>query len=71
MNCYRCGTEMQPGAAIGQTFVGMPDFPGDNHVCTVRSGGPGYLMSCLKCPTCGHSVAAAIAKSAMTEHCPL
>ncbi|MGZ8158355.1 MAG: hypothetical protein ACXWT4_06055 [Methylobacter sp.] len=56
MNCKRCQGEMKPGKAIKNTLTGIPDFIGDDHVCTVSPGGPGKLIDCLKCPECGYSV---------------
>jgi len=47
---------MVPGKAIENTYVGLPDFIGDTHICTVSPGGPGKLVDCLKCPSCGWSV---------------
>lgn len=52
--CRKCGADMQPGVAIGQTLTGMPDFIG-GECCTVSPGGPGKLIECLKCPECGWS----------------
>lgn len=58
MKCRLCDTQMSEGKAIQQTFTaGMPDFPGDNTVSTFSAGGPGLLVDCLKCSSCGHSVA--------------
>jgi len=54
--CRRCGSEMRPGLAMGQTAKGAPDFPGDRHASTMSAGGPGKLMQCMKCPICGWSV---------------
>jgi hypothetical protein len=57
MICRKCNVEMQPGVALGQTFVGgMPDFPGEAHSTTFSPGGPGKMIDCLKCPKCGRSV---------------
>lgn len=48
---------MQPGLAMGQTATpGVPDFPGDREASTMSIGGPGKLMTCMKCPECGWSV---------------
>ena len=50
---------MRPGVALEQTWVGTADFPGPGQpVVTLSPGGPGRLVSCLKCHTCGHSVTA-------------
>lgn len=55
--CRKCGGPMVPGIATGQTFTpGTPDFPGDKTACTVSAGGPGVLIDCMKCETCGWSV---------------
>lgn len=57
--CRRCGATLKPGVALQQTWVaGMPDFPGDDENSpgqTMCCGGPGELVSCHKCPECGHS----------------
>lgn len=53
--CPRCGSEMQPGIAIAQTYIGY----GSGDVVTWSPGGPGLLVTCLKCVACGHSVTAA------------
>lgn len=55
--CRRCGGEMQPGIAMGQTYTaGAPDFPGDREGATMSAGGPGVVIEALKCSACGHSV---------------
>lgn len=57
--CRRCGAKMTTGVAIEQTYVsGSPDFPGDTHSATFSAGGPGRLITCWKCPSCGFSVTA-------------
>jgi len=54
--CRRCGGEMKPGIAVGQTYTaGAPDL-GD--VVTISPGGPGRVIECLKCAACGWSVTA-------------
>jgi hypothetical protein len=53
--CKKCGADMQPGVAMGQTMTGIPDFIG-GEVCTVSPGGPGKLIECSKCQECGWSV---------------
>ena len=54
--CRKCKGIMKPGKAIAQTYVGgMPDFIGDAHPVTFSAGGPGELIDCLKCQSCGHS----------------
>lgn len=55
--CRKCGTEMQPGKALAQTFAeGIPDFPGEDTIRTFSAGGPGAMIDCMKCPKCGQSV---------------
>lgn len=56
MNCRRCGSEMREGIAMGQTYGGTPDFSGYNRVVTLSPAGPGVVIDCLKCPSCGHSI---------------
>jgi hypothetical protein len=55
--CRRCGGQMVPSKAMGQTWTGRPEWPGDTLV-TMSPGGPGKLIDCLKCEGCGHSVSA-------------
>jgi len=50
-----CTGTMRPGKALWPTFTGTPDFPLDNEICTLRQGGPGKLVDCLKCDACGFS----------------
>ena len=52
--CGRCGSEMRPGVALISTLTGEPDELGGDCV-TLNWGGPGRLVSCLKCVACGHS----------------
>ena len=47
---------MQAGKAIAQTVIGMPDFSGDRSAVTLSADGPGVLIDCLKCSTCGWSI---------------
>ena len=55
--CRRCGGEMQPGIAMGQTYTaGAPDFPGDREGVTMSAGGPGVVIEARKCSACGWSV---------------
>jgi predicted RNA-binding Zn-ribbon protein involved in translation (DUF1610 family) len=62
--CPKCKWAGAPkeGLALMQTWTtGMPDFigdpnPDDNRCQTMSPGGPGRLVSCLKCPECGYSV---------------
>ncbi len=53
--CRKCRKVLKPGIAIQQTLVGCADFIG-GEVITLSPGGPGKLISCLKCPKCGHSI---------------
>lgn len=53
--CSRCHTPMQPGQAIAPTLIASePDMPGSETV--TLNPGPGRLVTCRKCPGCGHSV---------------
>ena len=54
--CRKCNGKMKEGKAIEQTYTGIPDFIGDDHICTVSPGGPGKLIKFLKCEDCGWSV---------------
>lgn len=54
--CRRCLVPMVDGIATGQTYRGIPDFPGDRHATTISLGGPGVVIGCWKCPKCGLSV---------------
>lgn len=55
--CRKCGGAMRPSKAMGQTFsAGLPDFPGDKVGTTISPAGPGKLIDCLKCESCGWSV---------------
>ena len=57
--CRRCDAEMTSGVAIEQTYVsGSLDFPNDTHAVTFSAGGPGRLIACWKCPSCGFSMTA-------------
>ena len=57
--CRKCGGEMKPSKATDQTFTGgTPDFPGDTHAATLSAGGPGKMIDCMKCESCGWSVTA-------------
>lgn len=57
MGCKRCGGEMNPGKAIAQTFSGSSDFT-SGPVVTMPPDGPGRLIQCLKCSSCGWSIKA-------------
>jgi hypothetical protein len=50
--CRKCGGEMKPGVATQQTWTGTPDFPGEA-IVTMSPGGPGRLIACMKCASCG------------------
>lgn len=55
--CRKCGADMRPGKAIGQTYIaGMPDFDETDEISTFSAGGSGQLIDCLKCSACGWSV---------------
>ena len=55
--CRKCGGEMREGIAIIQTYTfGEPDFFGDTRGITASPGGPGKIVECLKCESCGWSV---------------
>lgn len=54
--CPRDNAELRPGIALQQTYTGYPEFPGAE-VVTLSPGGPGELIPCLKCATCGMSFA--------------
>lgn len=64
--CPKCGAAMRPGIAMGQTMVGQPEWPGDT-IYTQSPGGPGYIMDCLKCTNCGHSITSVDAWSLMVS----
>jgi len=53
--CRRCKTPLAPGIAIQQGYTGQADFTG-GEVVTMSAGGPGRVIDCMKCPTCGHSI---------------
>lgn len=54
--CRKCGGEMEAGFALKQTFTsGAPDFPGSD-IVTMSAGGPGRMVPCRKCRSCGWSV---------------
>jgi len=53
--CPKCGGIMLPGVALESTLVaGDKDLGGDG--ITVSPGGPGKLIPCIKCSSCGWSV---------------
>lgn len=47
---------MRPGVAMQSTLTGSPDFAGGRAV-TMSHGAPGRMVRCLKCASCGSSVA--------------
>lgn len=54
--CKKCAGEMCKGVAMGQTIKGgIPDFIGQKEVVTYSAGGPGKIIDCLKCASCGWS----------------
>lgn len=54
--CGKCGGEMKPGKAMGQTAVALRPSRGPNDMRTYYAGGTGKLIDCLKCESCGRSV---------------
>lgn len=55
--CAKCGGQMNPGIATGQTYTaGSPDFGPDDEISTLSAGGPGVVIQALKCEKCGWSV---------------
>lgn len=55
--CKKCGGQMRPGIATGQTWAaGTPDFQDQTIGVTMSPGGPGKIIECLKCESCGWSV---------------
>ena len=56
MKCPRCNVEMKMGVALKNRPTGIPDFIGDDFVCTVSYCKEADLIECLKCPECGHSL---------------
>ena len=54
--CGRCDIELVEGKALENTLAGIPDFIGDDTVCTVSQTGPPIMISVWKCPKCGYSV---------------
>ena len=55
IECIKCGEVLVEGKAIENTYTGVGDF-GDHDIMTVSAGGPGKLIDCLKCPSCGWSI---------------
>ena len=56
MRCAKCSTPMTIGKAIRETVTtGIHDDIGGD-VQTYSVGGPGVLIECWKCPSCGYSV---------------
>ena len=56
MICRECGTILEAGIALDDIVDGVPDFIGDDFVCTVSPSGKAKLIKCLKCPRCGWSI---------------
>jgi ssDNA-binding Zn-finger/Zn-ribbon topoisomerase 1 len=56
LTCKECKCEMVAGKALVDKLSGIPDFIGDDYVCTVSASGKADLVDCLKCPECGYSV---------------
>lgn len=56
--CRKCGGQMGPGIAMGQTYTGSPDDLGGD-VVTMSAGGPGEVIRVRKCRDCGWSVGGA------------
>ena len=54
--CRKCDIELVKGQALENTPYGIPDFVGDDYVCTVSMTGPPIMISVWKCPSCGYSV---------------
>jgi len=56
-HCTLCGCLMQRGRALVPTLTGgVLDFPSDAAASTLTFGGPGQMVDCWKCPSCGHSI---------------
>lgn len=51
VHCKKCGGVMRPGLAMGQTWH-------DSGEGTLNPTGPGRVIACLKCETCGWSITA-------------
>ena len=54
--CIKCGGDMRPGIAMGQTLTGIGDFHYADSTSTLSPGGPGKVIECEKCIECGFSV---------------
>lgn len=54
-NCGKCATPLKSGVYLVPNYSGIPDFPGGEVVTLSPAPGPGYLLSCMKCPACGWS----------------
>jgi hypothetical protein len=54
--CRKCGGSMVDGKALIDVYGGIPDFIGGD-VVTVSPTGNAKMVHCLKCETCGHSIA--------------
>lgn len=54
--CGKCDGVMIRSKAIAQTYTaGAKDFASDKHSVTFSAGGPGKLVDCVKCQSCGWS----------------
>jgi len=59
MKCPKrnCEGMMKKSKAMRSTLIGgLPDFPNDSHSITLCEGGPGKLIGCIKCDSCGFSM---------------
>lgn len=56
-NCRECGGKCTPSQAYNNTLVSFDDFGGDagQRGTTQSRIGPGKLVNCYKCNSCGHS----------------
>ena len=66
MKCKKCKVTMKIGVALQGTPSGVPDFP-NGPVCTVSMGPPYRMVSCFKCPKCGHSISIKESKNGTTD----
>ena len=56
MKCKDCKIEMVNSKALVDRMDGIPDFIGDDFVCTLSPSGQADLVDCWKCPGCGYGV---------------
>lgn len=54
--CVKCSKEMLPGKELENSLSGIPDFIGDDFVCTVSRTGPVQWVKVFKCPECGYTI---------------